>query len=167
MNRTRVDLSSNSEKITVLGCTLHSLIPPTSPLTNDFARIEKWTVAQHNSEHQRDLQWLQDTLASIAEEASHRPDTDRPDTRVITATHFSLSFTQKAHPRFQNSESRYCFSSNTLEQFAGWEGAERVSHWTFGHTHYNTVFSHGETIVVSNQPNDGDCLRKFDGGATI
>jgi predicted phosphodiesterase len=160
MNRTRADLESDQdETIVVLGCTLHSSIPPTSPLTNDFARIQNWTVAEHNSEHLLGLQWLKHNLADIAE--------SRPKTRIIIATHYSPSFTQTAHPRFEHSENRYCFSSDSLEQFADWKGAAMVSHWVFGHTHYNTVLSRGDTIVVSNQPDDGDCLRKFDGEATV
>jgi hypothetical protein len=157
MNRARVDLEDFNTII--LGCTLHSSIPPTSSLTNDFARIKNWTVAEHNAEHLLDLQWLEQTLAEIAESQSR--------TRIIIVTHYSPSFTQTTHPRFERSENRYCFSSDTLEQFADWKGAEMVSHWGFGHTHYNTVFPRGDTVVVSNQPNDGDCLREFDGEATI
>ena len=47
MNRARVDLGD----VVVLGCTLHSLIPEGAHLTNDFAQIEGWTVADHNAEY--------------------------------------------------------------------------------------------------------------------
>lgn len=155
LNRGRVDL----EDVVVLGYTLHSSIPEGAHLTNDFKRIENWTVADHNAEHQRDLQWLKQTLEEIAE--------SRPETRVVIATHYAPTFKGTAHPRFDQSRHRYCFSSNTLERFETWKGADQVSHWIFGHTHYNTVFAHGDTLVVSNQPDDRDCLRKFDAEATI
>lgn len=52
LNRTRVDL----EDVMILGCTLQSFIPEEAHLTNDFAQIRGWTVADHNAEHRRDLQ---------------------------------------------------------------------------------------------------------------
>ena len=52
LNRTRVDL----EDVMILGCTLQSFIPEEAQLTNDFAQIRGWTVADHNAEHRRDLQ---------------------------------------------------------------------------------------------------------------
>lgn len=155
LNRGRVDL----EGVVVLGCTLHSSIPEGAHLTNDFERIENWTVSDHNAEHLRDLEWLKQKLEEIAEA--------RPETRVVIATHYAPTFKGTAHPRFKRSEHRYCFSSDTLAHFETWKGADQVSHWIFGHPHYNTVFAHGDTLVVSNQPDDRSCLRKFDAEATI
>lgn len=155
LNRTRVDL----EDVVVLGCTLHSLIPEGAHLTNDFAQIEGWTVADHNAEHHRDLQWLRVSLDEIAR--------SQPGRRIVIVTHYAPAFEEANHPRLRQSPYRHCFSSNTLKQFKKWRGANQVTHWIFGHTHYNTAFTCGDTMVVSNQPNDNDCLRKFDSEATV
>lgn len=155
LNRTRVDL----EDAIILGCTLHSHIPERAHLTNDFAQIKGWTVAEHNAEHQRDLQWLEQALGEVAE--------TRPGSRVVIVTHYAPAFKETNLPRFRQSPYRYCFGSNTLQQFKNWKGADQVTHWIFGHTHYNTVFACGDTVVASNQPNDNDCNRKFDFEATI
>ncbi|GAB7333868.1 hypothetical protein MBLNU13_g05988t2 [Cladosporium sp. NU13] len=155
MNRTRVDLGN----VIILGCTMHSLIPEGAHLTNDFAQIEGWTVADHCAEYHRDVQWLEETLNEIARSQPERP--------IVIGTHYAPVFEEANHPRLRQSPYRYCFSSNTLEQFKTWKGADQVTHWIFGHTHYHTIFTCGDTLVVSNQPNDHDCLRKFDPEATI
>jgi hypothetical protein len=58
LNRTRVDVS---DTITVLGCTLQSVIPPESRAVfkskvNDFKKIKDWSVDDHNAEHLLDLE---------------------------------------------------------------------------------------------------------------
>lgn len=155
MNRRRVDL----EGVIILGCTLQSHIPEGVHLTNDFEMIKGWSVAEHNAEHETDVQWLKQSLCDISK--------SQPKMRVIIATHYAPAFKETTHPRLQESKYRYCFGSDTLEEFKMWEGANQVSHWIFGHTHYNTVFAFGETLVVSNTPNDNDCRRKFDPEATV
>lgn len=91
MNRRRVD----QEGIVILGCTLHSLIPEGAHLTNDFARIQGWTVADHNAQHRRDLEWLEQSLADIKK--------SQPKCRVIIVTHYAPTFLQgtqsKASPK--------------------------------------------------------------------
>jgi predicted phosphodiesterase len=147
------------EDTIVLGCILYSFIPTGVGLTNDFAQIDDWTVADHNKNHFHDISWLREKLRVIAE--------SYPGKRVIIVTHYAPTFLEANHPSRHSSHYRYCFSSATLEIFKDWEGAGQVTHWIFGHTHYNTVFSCNDTIVASNQPNDSSCLRKFDPEATI
>jgi predicted phosphodiesterase len=155
LNRTRLDLKN----VVVLGCTLQSHILEGTQLTNDFAQIERWTVADHNAEHCRDLEWLEKALGEVADAGR--------GSRVVIVTHYAPAFEQANHPRIRHSPYRYCFSSNTLEKFKGWKGADHVSHWIFGHTHYTTTFTCGNTLVLSNQPNDSECHRKFDPEVTI
>jgi hypothetical protein len=104
LNRTRVDL----EDVVILGCTLHSHIPGGAHLTNDFARIVDWTVADHNAEHRRDLEWLEEALRKVAD--------DRCGSRIMIVTHYAPAFEEANHPRLRQSPYRYCFSSDTLEQ---------------------------------------------------
>ena len=137
LNRTRVDL----EDVVILGCTLQSHVPEGACLTNDFAKIKGWTVADHNAEHRRDLEWLEEALGKVADE--------RCGSRIVIVTHYAPAFEEANHPRLRQSPCRYCFSSDTLEQFKNWQGAGQVSHWIFGHTHYNTAFTCGNTVVLS------------------
>lgn len=155
LNRTRVDL----DDVIILGCTLQSHIPADAHLTNDFAEIKGWTVADHHAEHQRDLQWLEQALGEIAE--------TQPWNRVVIVIHYAPAFDEATLPKFRQSPHRCCFGSNTLQHFKAWKGASQVSHWIFGRTHCNAVFACGDTVVASNQPNDDDCNRKFDPEATI
>ncbi|KAF2773557.1 hypothetical protein EJ03DRAFT_246470, partial [Teratosphaeria nubilosa] len=143
MHRTRVDFATENGNVVVLGCTLHSHIPDdTQGLTNDFARISDWTVANHNAEHDLDVCWLKDSLDEI-----HSSD---PNARVIIATHYAPEFEKTNHPRLRDSMAKYCFSSDTLDAVQSWKGIGQVSHWTFGHTHYNAWFQVGGMVVVSN-----------------
>lgn len=105
LNRTRVDL----EDVTILGCTLHSLIPEGAHLTNDFAQIDSWTGGDHNTEHRKDARWLEKNLAEIAK--------SQPGRLIVIVTHNAPAFEEASHPIHRQSLYRYCFSSNTLEQF--------------------------------------------------
>lgn len=155
VNRTRVELRD----LIVFGCTLHSVVPEGAHLTNDFALIECRTVRDHSAEHRKVAQWLEENLAEIAK--------SQPGCRIVIVTHYATAFEEASYQRHRQSTYRYCFRGNTLEQFDNWKCADQVTHWIFGHTHYNARFAHGDTLVVSNQPNDNDCLRKYDPLATI
>lgn len=140
LNRNRFDLTGS---IIVLGCTLHSHIEPEhTQLNKDFERIKEWTITDHNEEHGLDLKWLQASLQQIA-------DTE-PDKRVIILTHYAPSFQNTCHPMHENNAVSQCFCSDTLEAFKGWRGSEQVTNWIFGHTHWNTRFKFGNTVVQSN-----------------
>lgn len=141
MNRAKYDVPDTN--IVILGCTLHSYIGPNyTRLTNDFARIKGWTVEHHNAEHQADRNWLESTLTNIAA-------TD-PDKQVVIVTHYAPAFVRTSHPKNENSAVSPCFCSDTLETFSQWKGASLVTHWIFGHTHWNARFRSGITTVLSN-----------------
>lgn len=89
MNRRRVDLGG----AVVLGCTLHSHIPEGSHPTNDFIRIQSWSVKDHNDEHRRDLSWLEKMLSEVA--------ASRPDVRVIIVTHYAPTYQKICHPKHE------------------------------------------------------------------
>merc|ERR1711939_215561 len=140
MNRARFDIPGT--KYTILGRTLHSHIASNfTKLTNDFQRIKDWRVAHHNAEHQRDLDWLQASLTELAQSGR----------RVIVATHYAPAFEKTTHPANENNAVSQCFSSDTLKALDAWQGSGQVSHWIFGHTHWNTKFKHGRVRLLSNQ----------------
>ena len=86
MNWRRVDINDD---VTLLGCTLHSYIPPEAEegvrdVIKDFRRIEKWTVADHNAEHARDVKWLEDTIREIRQTDAQ---TGAKQRRIVVVTH--------------------------------------------------------------------------------
>ena len=84
LNRKRIDLDAYSIPVTILGCTLHSYVPPAAremvrQKVNDFRRIENWTVEDHCEEHAIDVAWLNKEVDSIRREGAHR--------KILVATH--------------------------------------------------------------------------------
>lgn len=158
MHRRRVDLDDGHT--TILGCTLHSHVPPeATKLTNDFARIHNWTRARHNEEHVNDCQWLQGALADLQQEPSSR--------RTIVATHYPPTFEGTSHPQV-DLDYRFCFASDTLAKAQCWPGFELVRWWVSGHTHYNYLITQESGLrLLSNQPDDGQCKRLYDIKASI
>ena len=134
----------------VLGRTLHSHIPADyTALTNDFANIHDWRVADHNAEHERDRQWLKQSLDDISAESD--PSGASRAKRVIIATHYAPSYTQTCHPEQEGNALRHCFCSDTLDEMGeAWKGREMVCAWLFGHTHYNARFKRHGVWCVSN-----------------
>ncbi|KAI7335289.1 hypothetical protein KC315_g3327 [Hortaea werneckii] len=89
LNQARFDVPNTN--VTILGCSLHSPIAPDyTKLTHDFARIKDWRVADHNSEHERDLAWLKSSIAACSNE--------QPQRRKVVATHYAPAFEKTAHP---------------------------------------------------------------------
>jgi hypothetical protein len=101
-------------------------------------------VKDHNEEHSIDLVWLQESLVEA--------ETSTPQSRVIVATHYAPAFEKIVHPKREHKNLSHCFCSDALGKLRGCRGMNRVSHWVFGHTHYNTRFKHDDISVVSNQP---------------
>ncbi|TKA22535.1 hypothetical protein B0A50_08076 [Salinomyces thailandicus] len=140
MNRARFDVPDS--EVTVLGCTLQSHIAPHyTKLTNDFERIKDWRVAHHNEEHQRDVEWLRGSIATVAEQGR----------QAVIATHYAPAFAKTTHPTNENNAVSQCFSSHVLNALESWHGRQQVTHWIFGHTHWNARFRHGRVLVLSNQ----------------
>ncbi|EME87333.1 uncharacterized protein MYCFIDRAFT_209482 [Pseudocercospora fijiensis CIRAD86] len=85
----------------LLGCTLYSHISrQCTRLTRDFARIEGWSVAQHNHEYAKDLQWLRKSLKDIS--------TTEPSKRIVVITHFLANFSGNFASKALAVESKLC-----------------------------------------------------------
>lgn len=142
LNRSRVDLPNSN--MTILGCTLHSHISQGyTKLTNDFSRIKNWSVKAHNEEHGRDLSWLRDSLQSLGQAEFKR--------NVIIVTHYAPMFERVCHPHNENNAVSQCFSSHALRHVRKSGGMWSVSHWIFGHTHWNAKIKVANSTVLSNQ----------------
>jgi predicted phosphodiesterase len=168
LNRDRMDFPDSN--LIILGCTLQSHIAPDyTALTNDFRRIKDWTVGAHNEEHNKDLDWLRESLHSLS--------ASNPKPNIVIVTHYAPLSERTCHPGKEHNAVSQCFCSNALENLQQTQGMDHVSHWIFGHTHWNVKFPVGQTIVRSNQLcNDEKNLswwqkktiyRAFDTGATI
>ena len=120
-------------KVVVLGCSLFSHVPQKSQdevgsKLNDFRYTTDWTVLQHNEAHARDLRWLNDTIASLEDDAE-----------VVVLTHWSPStHTQAVDPRYTKSSIRSAFATDVSREDCYKSPKTKV--WVFGHTHFNCDF---------------------------
>ncbi|KAG5305432.1 serine/threonine phosphatase [Histoplasma capsulatum G186AR] len=145
MNRTRVDL----QDITLLGCTLHSQIPPEAEeivryKINDFRRIADWTVADHNAEHARDVKWLADEITSIRKTESGLK------RKIVVISHHAPSTkgTSKSSDECNPWNSAFATCLLGRKEISC---LDDVQWWIFGHTHNSTELICGQVKLVSNQ----------------
>ncbi|KKZ61109.1 hypothetical protein EMCG_04307 [[Emmonsia] crescens] len=147
MNRKRVDL----EEVTLLGCTLHSYIPPEAEevvrsKVNDFRRIAGWTVSDHTAEHARDVRWLIDEISSIRQ-AEQRAGSKR---KIAVITHHAPTTKGTSRPSDERNPWRSAFATDLIGiENQSW--LDDVQVWVFGHTHYSTELVCGQVRLVSNQ----------------
>lgn len=142
LDRTRHDLDEN---ITILGCTLWSLIPPAAgeqarARLKDFKRIKDWTVETHNSVHTTEVNWLERECLKIRQE--------EPNRRIFIFTHYAPLMHGTSAPDKEGSPLACCFATD-MSNSSFW-GAP-VALWAFGHTHYNCDLVKNGIRVVSNQ----------------
>lgn len=147
LNRTRVTLEDYG--ITILGCTLHSMIPPEAEevvrgRVKDFQRIENWTIASHNSEHSLDVAWLESQIKLI------RDDKSTSEHQILVITHHAPTVQESSSPFHIGNPWGSAFATDLL----GNEDKRTLSSvqwWIFGHTHFCTEFSKASVRVISNQ----------------
>lgn len=149
LDRTRVDISPS---ITLLGCTLWTHVPSEEAaevayLLTDFNAergIQGRTIDDHNLDHHDDVSWLNEQVASIEREQSHR--------QVIVATHHSPTRDPRANDAKHAGSSVNSGFSTDLANSSCWT-SPAVKVWVFGHTHYNCAYRDEKTgkIVLANQ----------------
>ncbi|KFY91669.1 hypothetical protein V500_04539 [Pseudogymnoascus sp. VKM F-4518 (FW-2643)] len=147
LSRTRVTLEDYG--ITILGCTLNSLIPPEAEdsvrgRVKDFQRIENWTVAGHNKEHSLDVAWLENQIKLI------RGDESTSEHQILVVTHHAPSVQESSSPLHIGNPWGSAFATNLLGN-KDKPAFSDVQWWIFGHTHFCTEFSKANVRVVSNQ----------------
>lgn len=86
---------------------------------------------------ENDVAYLHKNIQMLYQSARHR----------VVITHYAPALEEANHAGLRQSSYRYCFSSNILEQFKSWKGAEQVTHWTLGYTCHNTTLACGNTLV--------------------
>ncbi|OAX83272.1 hypothetical protein ACJ72_02365 [Emergomyces africanus] len=145
MNRTRVDL----EDITLLGCTLHSHIPPEAEeivrhRINDFRRIVDWTVADHIIEHARDVKWLTDEITAIRRTESSLK------RKIVVISHHAPSTKNTSKSSDEGSPWSSAFGTDLIGRKER-SCLDDVQWWIFGHTHHSTESIRGQVKLVSDQ----------------
>ena len=147
LNRTRVTLENYG--VTILGCTLNSLIPPAAEdsvrgRVKDFQRIENWTVASHNKEHSLDVAWLESQIKLI------RGDKSTSEHQILVVTHHAPSVQESSSPLHIGNPWGSAFATDLLGN-KDKPALSDVQWWIFGHTHFCTHFSKANVRVISNQ----------------
>ncbi|KYG41992.1 hypothetical protein M433DRAFT_74725 [Acidomyces richmondensis BFW] len=146
LHRKRYDILQHG--IVVLGCTLWSHIPKEAEeivmaRVNDFKRINKWTIQDHNNAHQQDLEWLQ-AQTNIAQGQGQTK--KRRPARIIAVTHHAPCIKGTSDPGHAHSTCSSAFATDVLNHFRG-----ALNIWVFGHTHYSTDFMQNGIRVIANQ----------------
>ncbi|KAF2158697.1 hypothetical protein M409DRAFT_61418 [Zasmidium cellare ATCC 36951] len=127
--------TDDGKKITVLGCSLFSHVPPQRAMNvemglNDFYHTTDWDICKHNEAHSRDLTWLNEQVSRIQGQDS---------AKIIVFTHWSPSTdTRSTDPKHANSAINSAFSTDLSDQLCF--TSDKVVLWVFGHTHYNCDF---------------------------
>ncbi|KAI0375101.1 Ser/Thr protein phosphatase protein [Pilatotrama ljubarskyi] len=151
LDRTRYDLS---DTVTILGCTLWSRLDPDRESAvrrglNDFSMIEGFTPRVYTSLHERDLSWLENSIASIAEKEPHR--------RIVVMTHHAPTVEGTSNPQYAGSPIGSAFATELVDGPC-WK--EQVKVWAFGHTHWACDFEREGVRVVSNPKGYGGGRRQ-------
>ncbi|KAG8406302.1 hypothetical protein J3458_021215 [Metarhizium acridum] len=123
----------------ILGCSLFSSVQyrsdghPREGL-NQPSRIKYWNTSDHHRAHVSDLEWLNEMVASVAEESGHDS-----GFKIAIFTHWSPSRDERAVDPLFEDESYKCGFSTDLSQEECYLNRGVVL-WAFGHTHYNCDF---------------------------
>lgn len=137
--------------ITILGCTLWSDIDPfqaseiasRSTDLHEEHGIRNWTLERHQEEHKRDLDWLNDQVASLQ---------DQPGRQIIVATHHSPTTEPRATDPKHRGDAMSSNFATDLSSEPCWTSPQ-VKMWAFGHTHYNCSYRDEGIgkLVITNQ----------------
>ncbi|KAL1841858.1 hypothetical protein VTK73DRAFT_3375 [Phialemonium thermophilum] len=157
LHRTRWD--DPDSRLTVLGCTLWSRIPPAAEdvirfKVSDFKQIEGWSIQKHNQQHGEEARWLLDQARQLAGAQS----SDDARRAVCIVTHHAPSLVGTSSPQHADGPVTPAFATELLlsdddssSTRCGGRPWEAVRAWVFGHTHYSTDFACRGIRVVANQ----------------
>ncbi|KAI1332866.1 Ser/Thr protein phosphatase superfamily [Xylariaceae sp. FL0255] len=148
LDRTRYDIPPAGERdtgLTILGCTLFSLVSPESLEDvsfgiQDFYKTEDWTVEKHSALFAEELAWLNSQVDALGPE----------ERNIAIFTHFSPTVDSRAtDPRHRNSRIASGFATDISGEIC-WK-SPHVKFWAFGHTHFNCDFVEARKRIVAHQ----------------
>lgn len=163
LDQTRYDIDVDGdgavavERMTVLGCTVFSHIPPeakkaVSQRVNDFRCSRTWNVDLHNAAHVSDLEWLHSQIQELQDSGR----------KVVVLTHYSPTTDNRAvEPRYKRNAVRSNYATD-LKSHPVWQ-SKAVKLWSFGHTHFNCDFKDktGKRVYTNQRGGKGH-LKGFD-----
>jgi hypothetical protein len=141
------DPHGRGRPVTVMGCTLFSLIPEqlaakATAEVADFREIERWSVEKHNDSHLRDAEWLNVMLDDADEQPWYL--------RKVILTHFCPTLDPAAvHERDEAEGLARTVATEMGNTICGQNTA--VELWGFGHTQRNYNVEVGGKTLLTNQ----------------
>ncbi|KAF3011267.1 hypothetical protein E8E13_011675 [Curvularia kusanoi] len=153
MFRRRIDVSPT---LTLLGCTLWTHVPSehayeVANTLKDFNNkngIWDRSLDEHNSDHARDVAWLNGQIMHIEQEEPHR--------EILVLTHHSPTTDPRANSeRFPPERPLNAGYRTDLSMERCWTSPS-VKVWVFGHTHFSCQY-----IDTSNDESSGNVRRKL------
>jgi len=130
--------------LVILGTTLWSEIPHEKSFDvlmsiDDYRCIEDFDLDTVNNLYQTNRLWLENTIKFYHQK--------NPEYRIIVATHHAPVPEITSAPMYRGKSTNCAFDSDCTDIMSG------VYAWIFGHTHYNTTFSHhlpsGEGVIMT------------------
>jgi len=122
----RKRVNTPDSNVTILGCTLHSDVPAAARRSilrrklMDFRKIDRWTVIKHQKEYDKDVQSLQQRIASISQE--------EPERRIVVVTHHAPSKIGTFNPVHKTRPWESAYGTEILRSsFINWEGDSAVT----------------------------------------
>ncbi|KAF7552731.1 hypothetical protein G7Z17_g4138 [Cylindrodendrum hubeiense] len=145
LNRNRWD--DETSRLTILGCTLWSDIPPAAEddvklRVSDFKMIRGWSVDYHNDCHIMDSTWLKKTLNDM-----DVLEPTQEERQVLIVTHHAPCFKGTSRPEHEKNPWKVAYATDVMQR----PEYAHVSWWMYGHTHFTTQFQRGSIRVVANQ----------------
>ncbi len=130
--------------LVIVGTTLWSEIPHEKSFDvlmniDDYCCIEGFDLDTVNNIYQINRSWLKNTIKFYQQK--------NPEYKIIVATHHAPIPEVTLAPIYRGKSTNCVFASDCTDIMSG------VYAWIFGHTHYNTTFSHnlpsGEKIIIT------------------
>lgn len=156
MQRRRVDISATT---TLLGCTLWTHVPSQYAHTvaaalkdiDEKTGIWNRTLDDHNTDHKKDLAWLNAQITTIEDSEPHR--------EIMVLTHHSPTINPRANSkRFPPERPMNSAFRTDLSGEKCWTSPS-VKVWAFGHTHFSCQFvDEGNAAVAGDS---GDSRKKL------
>ncbi|KAJ5042413.1 uncharacterized protein L3040_004962 [Drepanopeziza brunnea f. sp. 'multigermtubi'] len=127
LHQKRVDVPDS--ETTVLGCTLWSTTPEDARevvlmRVQDFEKITRWTVDDHNASHEADLAWLRHQALEIRQQNVFRAKSERARC-ILVVTHHAPSLQKASSPGNTGNPWSSAFASYKLGRCEG------VGIWTY------------------------------------
>jgi hypothetical protein len=156
LNKKRFDLRENGVTISILGCTLWTLIREEQfryVRSMNMEEIRGETPSSRNNRFRMELNWIKSEVKKIRE-----TEEDGVERKIMVITHHPpmIRGASVDNHDIRNRYSRnYCMYGNDILGGWGLPGLGAGDMWVYGHTHYTNDIYVDEVRVFSNQRGTG------------